>query len=34
VGAGTNLGASVVGATDFAGNTRVVNAIDIGGYEQ
>jgi hypothetical protein len=34
VGAGTDLGASVVGATDFAGNPRVVNAIDIGGYEQ
>jgi hypothetical protein len=34
VGAGTNLGASVVGATDYAGNPRVVNTIDIGGYEQ
>ena len=34
VGAGTNLGAGVVGAGDFAGNPRVVNAIDIGAYEQ
>ena len=34
VGAGTNLGASVVGAKDLSGNPRVVNAIDIGGYEQ
>jgi hypothetical protein len=34
VGAGTNLGAAVVGASDFAGNPRVVGAIDIGGYEQ
>jgi hypothetical protein len=34
VGAGTNLGAGVVGATDYAGNPRVVGAIDIGGYEQ
>ena len=34
VGAGTNLGASVVGASDYAGNPRVVGAIDIGGYEQ
>jgi hypothetical protein len=34
VGAGTNLGASVVGTLDFAGNARVVNAVDVGGYEQ
>ncbi len=34
VSAGINLGASVVGATDYAGHPRVVNAIDIGGYEQ
>ena len=34
VGAGTNLGAAVVGTLDFAGNPRVVNTIDIGGYEQ
>ena len=34
VGAGTNLGASVVGTLDLAGNARVVNAIDIGAYEQ
>lgn len=34
VGAGTNLGAGVVGATDYAGNPRVVGAIDIGAYEQ
>ena len=34
VGAGTNLGAAVVGTLDFAGNARVVNAIDVGGYEQ
>ena len=34
VSAGTNLGASVVGTLDLAGNARVVNAIDIGAYEQ
>jgi hypothetical protein len=34
VGAGTNLGSSVVGTADYAGNPRVVGAIDIGGYEQ
>jgi len=34
VGAGTNLGASVVGAADYAANPRVVGAIDIGAYEQ
>ena len=34
VGAGTNLGSAIVGATDYAGNPRVVGAIDIGGYEQ
>lgn len=35
VSAGTNLGADVVGAVDFAGNPRVQNkAINIGAYEQ
>ena len=34
VGAGSNLGASVVGTLDFAGGPRVVNAIDIGAYER
>jgi hypothetical protein len=34
VEAGTNLGASVTGTTDFAGNIRVVGTIDIGAYEQ
>jgi parallel beta-helix repeat protein len=35
VNAGTNLGSSVVGTVDFAGNARVKGAnIDIGGYEQ
>jgi hypothetical protein len=35
VGAGTNLGADVVGTVDFAGNPRVQNgAINIGAYEQ
>ena len=33
--AGTNLGPSVVGAVDIAGNPRVVNGtISIGAYEQ
>ena len=35
VNAGINLGSSVVGTLDFAGNTRVQGAnIDIGAYEQ
>jgi hypothetical protein len=34
IGAGTNLGAAVVGTVDFAGNPRVQNgAISIGAYE-
>jgi hypothetical protein len=32
-GAGTNLGSSVVGTVDFAGNTRVQGVIDMGAYE-
>ena len=32
-GAGTNLGAAVVGTLDYAGNPRVVGTIDIGAYE-
>ena len=32
-GVGNNLGASVVGSADFAGNPRVVGTIDIDGYE-
>jgi hypothetical protein len=34
VGAGDDFGATIVGAVDFAGNPRVVGAIDIGAYEQ
>jgi hypothetical protein len=35
VGAGTNLGVDIVGATDFAGNPRIQNGkINIGAYEQ
>ncbi|WP_431258145.1 choice-of-anchor Q domain-containing protein [Roseateles chitinivorans] len=34
VGAGTNLGASIVGATDFAGAARVIQVIDAGAYER
>ena len=35
IGAGTNLGAAVVGTVDFAGNPRVVNGlINIGAFEQ
>jgi hypothetical protein len=35
VNAGINLGATVVGTVDYAGNPRVVGtSIDIGAYEQ
>ena len=35
VGAGTNLGSSVVGVLDYAGNSRVQNgAINVGAYEK
>jgi hypothetical protein len=34
VGAGTNLGAAIVGTADFAGNARVVGVIDAGAYER
>ena len=35
VNAGSNLGASVVGTVDFAGNARVTGTqIDIGAYQQ
>jgi hypothetical protein len=32
-GVGTNLGASVVGTVDYAGNSRVQGTIDMGAYE-
>lgn len=32
-GAGTNLGSTVVGTVDYAGNARVQGTIDIGAYE-
>jgi len=34
VGGGVNAGASVVGASDFAGSPRVIGTIDVGAYEQ
>lgn len=34
IGTGEDLGSAAVGTTDFAGNPRVVGAIDIGAYEQ
>jgi hypothetical protein len=35
IGAGSNLGASIVGSTDFAGNPRVENGqINVGAYER